>query len=226
MWSAGFALLKENSAVKEHHAAGGLTAPKPDLFCAFNAHLENPSRSPSAIDFGDDEMIRNFSFAHLEKLANHFLVDGLERGFHPGPVLNFTRNKNKIQENIKQYTCFPWLVGEWKHAGKSNTQSEQHMQRQAANCAAAALAILANLAVKGQRRPDIKEIRPVVAITSVGAEVRAWVAYVDKVDITKYEFVCHRRHTLAVELMIIGDASYLGRTADRIGRCDTIVPYY
>lgn len=65
---------------------------------------------------------------------------------------------------------------------------------QAANAASTALTMFENLAKYAEPERDGQHIPAVVAITSVGADTKVWLAYSDLSDINIRDHVCPESH--------------------------------
>lgn len=128
-----------------------------------------------------------FDYLGLHVLAKRSKSRGLLESFNPGPCIDFSIDGNPQPEDMKNFSCFPWLIGEWKHAGEIPTPTRGHCQ--AANAAAVALSIMASVAAKGKERPDVNDIWPVFAITSTGHRAKVWIAYISKVERSQYRYV-------------------------------------
>jgi hypothetical protein len=109
-------------------------------------------------------VLKNFSSQTLEHLARY----GLE-----SCVANLFRRKNA---KSNRYICFPWLIVEHKPAPPTD---KSFCYCQAANAAHAVLTMLRNLAKFSKKGlTDYSHIPPVTTITTIGSEVKVWVAYV------------------------------------------------
>ncbi|KAF1940462.1 hypothetical protein EJ02DRAFT_513093 [Clathrospora elynae] len=99
--------------------------------------------------------------------------------------------RNWTNTNVREKTilrgsdrsCFPWAVVEMKRDAATPDQSTKKCYCQAANAAAAALELQAQLFDKlGETSP---ELPPVVAFTCIGPNVKVWLAYQDQTTKSK-----------------------------------------
>jgi hypothetical protein len=91
--------------------------------------------------------------------------------------------------SLKDRTCFPWFVCEWKHHGKVATRDKRELYCQAANGSAVCLTLLANAAAGGESSPALDDIRPIVSMTFTGPETKVWLAYVTRIQDGRYRYV-------------------------------------
>lgn len=112
-------------------------------------------------------LVRNFSSAVLDHLSLY--------GLEPCAANSRRRNaKAKSNEDNTPYMCFPWLVVEHKKMGRGI----KYCYCQAVNGAHAALTMLRNLAKHANHgMPGLAHIPPVTTITTIGPQVKVWVAY-------------------------------------------------
>ncbi|KAF1966081.1 hypothetical protein BU23DRAFT_603781 [Bimuria novae-zelandiae CBS 107.79] len=153
-----------------------LTAPKPDLYFGFHAYVQGDNETGP---LRGDDYVENFSVTRLSQLYE------ADVGFVPSPCKEFFGLK---ELKIKDLTCFPWAVCEWKHEGKIDTRDEKKAYYQAANGAAVCLTLFANAAVGGRPFPILHDIRPVVCMTFTGPKAKVWVAYVTEVEDGRYRY--------------------------------------
>ncbi|KAF2108146.1 hypothetical protein BDV96DRAFT_653041 [Lophiotrema nucula] len=148
------------------------TLPKPDLAYAFPMLSPLPE-SPKGFD--RDEFRQCFSLTNLGQIYRNDVfcapTTGLSRWLNSPKTANLSASDR---------TCFPWAVVEMK---KSATGSEASIERcycQAANAAAAALELQAQLFNKDSG--DSSDLPPVIAFTCIGPNVKVWLAYETKMD--------------------------------------------
>lgn len=121
-----------------------------------------------------DNIFENFSRATLERLA--------EYGLHP-TTAGISWEGRKACIATSESICFPWLIVEHK---KLEQWSATECYCEAANDATAALVLLRTLA----RYHPYNIVPSVVTITTVGGDVRVWIAFFDAIQ-DKYVSVSH-----------------------------------
>ena len=149
--------------------------PKPDLVAYFNIrdfqegvrnlepHRWNWHTDPA------EAVVENFSLATLEHLGRH--------GLQPSTSRMFDQNR-KARVFESDFICYPWLIIEHKKSQRSG----MFCYCQAANAASAALEMHMILAKYAREAPQDAHIPPVTTMTTVGREVRIWIAYVSNVS--------------------------------------------
>jgi hypothetical protein len=143
------------------------TQPRPDLTFAF------PTQGTSSNDpkgLSRNELFQMFSRPVLGNLISHGLscvpTTGLRR---------WTKNPKKAILKGLDTSCFPYAVVEMKRDDEVTDESARRCYCQAANAAAVALELQAQLFDKlGELSPARP---PVIAFTCVGPIVRVWLAY-------------------------------------------------
>lgn len=160
-----------------------------------------------------DDYIENFGMTRLNRLYEKYITMADERpdlpfGFTPSPCKEFFS-----AEFVKDRTCFPWAVCEYKHHGKMDTCFETYLHCQAANTAAVCLTLFANAAAGGRPSPVLSEIRPVVCMTFTGPRTKVWIAYVTAIEKGRYRYVRlhHSAFALKDVLTLAAHALYLDR---------------
>jgi hypothetical protein len=169
IWKVGAKLIE----CEKPSGAPVLTRPKVDQF--FALPITNLGIPPGCTEttsrrqlrgLSRDRFIQNFDYSTLRDLSFKGLV--------PNAAYELHLDKEGVDKHM---VCFPFAIIEVKHHGVSYSK-KLHCICQAANGAATSLAMLKKLAshgTDGQRQ----EVRPVVAFTFIGSEVKAWIAYVD-----------------------------------------------
>ena len=170
-----------------------MSASKPNLYLAFHLHtLSDCSSFNNSKGFSgfDDSVVQNFRSEKLRDLAQiSKRRDPENKRFHPSHLKDYAKDLPKDKGN---QVAFPWLIGEWKHAG-ANGDERSKVIWQAANGCAVTLTLLAKLASQHPRVRIPHDIRPVFAITSVGSEASLWVAFVQDVGLNgALSFVSNR----------------------------------
>jgi len=146
-------------------------------------------------------------------------------------VANLFRRKNA---KSNRYICFPWLIVEHKPAPPTD---KSFCYCQAANAAYAVLTMLRNLAKFSKKGlTDYSHIPPVTTITTIGSEVKVWVAYVMgpsgtckmccvwdgdvriPSNMIKLEAVLENLHTYAMHELRPWISSYIDQWLDRFPR--------
>ena len=99
-------------------------------------------------------------------------------------------NENLIYQPVgsRKYAAFPWMVVELKAEFRSEREcirQEKECIRQAANASHASLVLCKRLA-----KPAAIDASPIVAFTSVGPEVKVFIAYKSKEDGEDEVYVC------------------------------------
>ncbi|KAH7078108.1 hypothetical protein BKA63DRAFT_602099 [Paraphoma chrysanthemicola] len=150
------------------------TTPKPDLTYAFPMQSHSTGR------------LRGLARDEISKaLSPEVLGQLLQQGITCTPTTGL-RNWTKAQDKTKMLrsesdrSCFPWAIVEMKRDGSTvDGALAIRCYCQAANAAAAALDLQAQLFDKlGHDRYSRNP--PVVVITTVGPEIRVWLAYWDR----------------------------------------------
>jgi hypothetical protein len=142
------------------------TQPKPDLTYAFPVH-STPENSPKGL--ARDSFVQTLSLQVLSSLIPHGVSCVPTTGLR-----NWTDDRKTILRGSDK-SCFPWAVIEMKRHAATRDQSIKKCYCQAANAAAAALELQAQLFDKlGEASP---ELPPVVAFTCIGPIVKVWLAY-------------------------------------------------
>ena len=148
----------------------GLTEPIPDSANYFpiydanaSARMVTSNRWPweNSCRLG---LVENFTLQTLRHLAKH----GLE------PSVGGVFRKEKRGIALSDYMCYPWLIVEHK----KHERKADECYCQAANGASAALTMMQILSKYAPNKADDGHVPPIVALTTVGAEVRIWIAYV------------------------------------------------
>lgn len=152
--------------------------PKKNSFKVFNINNNLPTEppvKPTIVPYDRwpwkssprSGLVRSFSSAVLE----HLTLYGLE------PCAANSRRRNAragSKEETTDYMCFPWLVVEHE----ALNMDVEYCYCQAVNGAHAALTMMRNLAKYAhQAAPSFAHIPPVTTITTIGADVKVWVAY-------------------------------------------------
>jgi hypothetical protein len=144
------------------------TQPKPDLTYAFPVQ---GSDSPKGL--ARDELFRTLSFEVLSGLMSHGVSCVPTTGLR-----KWTKDSEKTTLRGLDRSCFPWAIVEMKRDAATSDESLERCCCQAANAAAAALELQAQLFDKlGEASP---ELPPVVAFTCIGPIVKVWLAYQDQ----------------------------------------------
>ncbi|KAJ4349492.1 uncharacterized protein N0V89_008108 [Didymosphaeria variabile] len=180
-WEFGGIVLSKYSRVSSFR----LKAPKPDLFLSFHAYERGDTECGP---LSGEDYIENFGMTCLNDLYDKYRTMVRKRpdrkfGFNPSPCKEFY-----IASSVKDRTCFPWAVCEWKHHGHIGTRYEDYLHCQAANAAAVCLTLFANAAAGGRASPVLGEIRPVVCMTFTGPNIKVWIAYVTEVRKAHYRY--------------------------------------
>jgi hypothetical protein len=139
------------------------TQPKPDLTYAFPILKKG---SEPLKGFERDEFTRCFSLEILGELRKNNILSA------PTTGLNRWLKDPNTRLWSKDYSCFPWAVVEMK-------RDDETMERcycQAANAAAAAVTLHAQLLEKSFGDSS-SLVPPVIAFTTVGPNVKVWLAY-------------------------------------------------
>lgn len=190
--------MNENAESVSSH----LSAPKPDIYLAFpileecqrQHHVSRRCRSlflGKFLDFGS-ERLRALELSGLVSSPEHSLTASRPESFIEElsaqnstsfePVSRMVEDTAHNSHGARQartaqkrdLVCFPWAIVEIKHA----FHDDQHVRLQAANGAACALAMLANLARHGGKCRYWMEVPPVLALTFAGPIVHLYVAKV------------------------------------------------
>jgi hypothetical protein len=168
LWNEFESLLKPLPYVNRR------TQPKPDLTYGFPVH-DTSYDSPKGLT--RDELFRALSLEVLGGLIPHGVscvpTTGL-RNWNKDPEKSILRGPDR--------SCFPRAVVEMKRHAASSHESIERCYCQAANAAAAALELQAQLFDNlGETSPKLP---PVVAFTCVGPIVKVWLAY--QYQVTKF----------------------------------------
>lgn len=150
------------------------TMPKPDLTYAFPVR---DLSSSSSRGFARDEHLQAFS---LQVLGN--LVD---QGISCAPTTGL-RKWNKLPEKTglssTDRVCFPWAVVEMKRHATTDEGVITRCYCQAANAAAVALDMQAQL-FKKLGHDSLTLMPPIITFTCVGPIVKVWLAYREQTGI-------------------------------------------
>ena len=198
------ALLRANSVANNAPEEAQVRAPRPDFNLSFLVSSGDQSGAEGIGNaLNDDQTLKNLSLEQLHSLATFFASRRGHRAFHASPYRDYSKSPKESQNppGSKELTCFPWLLHESMPQSALGTSDVEHGYCQAANDAAVCLTLLANLAARGRENPITEEIRPVVAITSVGSVTKVWIAYVGNVKVDSYEFVSCSLHLDSCELI-------------------------
>jgi hypothetical protein len=168
IWSAA-------EAYPPYSKESDLSKPKPDFTYAFNIY-DIPSDSKG---FWRGDTARNFSLELLSHLC----------AISPGGLLSSPRAKlEKLPECRERsawaLTCFPWAIVE----SKKENHDIQFCYRQAVNAASVALRMFQGL-MQAKYILDDDNIPPVIAFTTIGQNVRLWLAYCSKTEDGTSEYV-------------------------------------
>jgi hypothetical protein len=145
------------------------TQPKPDLTYAFPMQ-GTPNNSSKGLN--RDELVQTLSVQVLSGLIPHNVSCVPTKGLR-----NWTKSPEKKIMRGSDRSCFPWAVVEMKRHAETPDESMERCYCQAANAAAAALELQAQLFNKlGETSP---ELPPVVAFTCIGPIVKVWLVYQD-----------------------------------------------
>jgi hypothetical protein len=95
----------------------------------------------------------------------------------------WTKDPDKTTLRVLDKSCFPWAIVEMKRDPANPDESTERCYCQAANAAAAALELEAQLFDK----LDVawSDLPPVVAFTCIGPIVKVWLAFHDQAPITE-----------------------------------------
>jgi hypothetical protein len=169
LWNEFESLLKPLEYVNKR------TQPKPDLTYAFPVQ-GTPCNGPKGL--ARDELFRTLSQQVLGNLIPHGVSCGPTTGLR-----KWTKDPEKAVLRGPDKSCFPWAVVEMKRHATTHDESIERCYCQAANAAAAALELQAQLFNKlGKTSP---ELPPVVAFTCIGPIVKVWLAYQDQITKSK-----------------------------------------
>jgi hypothetical protein len=146
-----------------------LSSPKPDLYIAFPILKQMSNRSA----FYRDDAFQNITVETLAKLE-----EKQNGGLITNPIKSLD-SLRKIEQ--KHLVCFPSAVVEIKHHLVSATDITK-CYCQAANASSTALSIISRL-LRIDSDLDLRELRPVVAFTFIGFEIRVWICYISGVSI-------------------------------------------
>lgn len=113
-------------------------------------------------------LVQNFSL----KTLNHLAWYGLESS--PISLFKVPATPQSKKPGKARHMCYPWLIVEHK---KANMAMEEGCYCQAANAAHATLTMHRILATYTKPLAQDMHIPPVTTMTTVGQEVRIWIAY-------------------------------------------------
>jgi hypothetical protein len=158
--------------VKPCLQAPNRTQPKPDLTYAFRIQTAIPE---SLRGFERDELTQTLSLQSLTKLV--------EQGVTCAPTTALRKSIRPPYRTIwssSDRSCFPWAIVEMKkHVSAPDDNTVERCYCQAANAAAAALDLQAQLFDKLNDSCSLQP-PPVIAFTCVGPVIKVWIAYQDK----------------------------------------------
>lgn len=161
LWNEFDSLLKPLEFVNRR------TQPKPDLTYGFPVQ-DTSYNSPKGVT--RDDLFRTLSLEVLAGLIPHKVSCVPTTGLR-----NWIKDPEKSVLRGPDRSCFPWAVVEMKRHATNSHESIERCYCQAANAAAAALELQAQLFDKlGETSP---ELPPVVAFTCVGPIVKVWLVY-------------------------------------------------
>ncbi|KAF2187554.1 hypothetical protein K469DRAFT_748837 [Zopfia rhizophila CBS 207.26] len=149
----------------------GRTQPKPDLTYAFPI-LGSVSGSPKG--FERDEFRQCFSLQVLGELKRNGVFSAPTTGLR-----RWLESPEGTTLHTTDLSCFPWAVVEMKRHAKVSEDSIERCYCQAANAAAAALALQAQLLETNFSDP-FSNLPPVIAFTCIGPIVKVWLMYQTK----------------------------------------------
>jgi hypothetical protein len=164
-WNEFENLTKPNPSAKDR------TLPKPDLTYAFPIHSLN-SDNPKG--FARDVFGQTFSLQVLGNLVQQGVSCAPTTGLR-----KWTNMPDKTLLHSSDRSCFPWAVVEMKPHASTSDASVERCYCQAANAAAAALDLQAQLFDKLGGNAS-SQSPPVIAFTCIGPIVKVWLAYQDK----------------------------------------------
>lgn len=153
-----------------------LTEPKPDYVAYFPIYDFNKGGRILTSDRwnwpnnANESLVKNFLRSTLEHLATH--------GLQPSPAGIFQKQR-RAKIEISDSLCYPWLVVEHKK-DKVSMDKKIYCYCQAANAAQAVLKMHQILAQYAEGKAnDATHIPPITTITTVGSDVKVWIAYVE-----------------------------------------------
>lgn len=148
------------------------TRPQPDLTYAFPIQTSNPENLRG---FARDQLSQTLSLQSIKKLV--------EQGVICAPTTALRKRitlPDSTRWSSSDRSCFPWAIVEMKkHVSSPDDNAVERCYCQAANAAAAALDLQAQLFDKLKDSCSLQP-PPVVAFTCVGPVVKVWIAYQDK----------------------------------------------
>jgi hypothetical protein len=95
----------------------------------------------------------------------------------------WTQDPEKTTLRGLDKSCFPWAIVEMKRDPANLDESTERCYCQAANAAAAALELQAQLFDKLDA--ELSDLEPVVAFTCIGPVVKVWLAFHDQAPMTE-----------------------------------------
>jgi hypothetical protein len=152
----------------------GRTQPKPDLTYAFPVH--GPMHTPKGLT--RVELFQTLSRKALGGLISHGISCVPTTGLR-----KWTKDPEKTTLRGLDKSCFPWAVVEMKRDAATSNESTERCYCQAANAAAAALELQAQLFDKLDDASS--ELPPIIAFTCIGPIVKVWLAFHDQAPITE-----------------------------------------
>jgi hypothetical protein len=153
----------------------GLTEPRPDYVAYFPIYDFNKGGRTQTSDRWNwpnnakNGLVKNFLRSTLEHLATH--------GLEPSPAGIF-KEHGRAEIEMSDFLCYPWLVVEHKR-DKVPMDTEMFCYCQAANAAQGVLKMHEILAQYAEDKTDATHIPPITTMTTVGSNVKIWIAYVE-----------------------------------------------
>lgn len=147
--------------------------PKPDLTYAFPVQS---SETKASKGFARDELLQTFSLPVLGKLV--------EQGLACTPtsaIKRWIKAPERTELSDTDKSCFPWAVVEMKRHRTKDKASIERCYCQAANGAAAALDMHAQLFRKTEHELMARQ-PPIITFTCIGPIVKVWLTYQEDSD--------------------------------------------